>query len=67
MEKQLFNGVNWQYCKNLNDINDAIVNQDKDWDGLKDADDIISITYDSNHSSYVVFWKHYIESEAQDD
>lgn len=60
-------GVNWQYCKNLNDINDAIVNQDKDWDGLDDANKIISITYDANHSSYVVFWKHCIESEAAAD
>ncbi len=63
MAKRLYVGVNWQYCRNLNDINKAIANHDKDWEGLNDADDIISITYDANHSSFVVFWKQCIESE----
>ena len=46
----------WQYCKNLNDINHAIDEQNNDWEDLKSAEQIISITYDSNHNAYVVFW-----------
>lgn len=49
--------VNWQYCKNLNDIDEAIKNRDENWEGLTSADDIISITYNPNHGCYVVFWK----------
>ena len=49
--------VNWQYCTDLNDINEAIKAKDKYWEGLTSANDIISITYDSNHGCYVVFWK----------
>lgn len=48
--------VNWQYCKDLNDINEAIKNQDEDWEGLIDASQIISITYNIRHECYVVFW-----------
>ena len=48
--------VNWQYCKNLNDINYAIKNNDDNWDGLKSAEQIISITFDTNHGCYVVIW-----------
>ena len=48
--------VMWQYCKDLNDINDAILTEDENWEGLKSADQIISITWDSNHGLYVVFW-----------
>ena len=54
MERYL---VGWQYCKNLNDINTAINEKDENWEGLTDAKQIISITYDSNHGSYVVFWR----------
>ena len=49
--------VNWQYCKDLNDINEAIKNRDEDWEGLTSADYIISITYNPSHGCYVVFWK----------
>lgn len=49
--------VNWQYCKDLNDINEAIETKDENWKGLISADDIISITYDTNQGCYVVFWK----------
>jgi len=57
-------GVNWQYVHNLNEINEGIESPDDDydWEGLKDANDIISITYDSNHGCYVVFWKCPVES-----
>ena len=60
---RFFTGVNWQYCKNPNDINDAITNPNKDWGGLSDAHDIISITYDSNQGCYAVFWRCCVESE----
>lgn len=49
--------VMWQYCKNPNDINDAIMDSDPDWEGLESAEQIISITYDTNYGCYVVFWK----------
>ena len=55
--------VNWQYCHDLNDINEAIKNRDEDWESLTSADDIISITYDPNQGCYVVFWK--MESEDE--
>ena len=55
--------ISWLYCKNLNEINEAIKdNQNENWYGIT-ADNIISITYDTNHACYVVFWKCY-ESEA---
>lgn len=53
--------VNWQYCLSPNDINDAIKNNDDNWEGFTSAEQIINITYDSRHSCYVVFWK--MESE----
>lgn len=49
--------VNWQYCKNLNDIDNAIIYGNEDWKGLTSADDIISITYNPNHGCYVVLWR----------
>ena len=49
--------VMWQYCNDPNDINDAILRDNEDWEGLTDASQIISITYDTNHGCYVVFWK----------
>lgn len=49
--------INWQYCKNLNDINRAIKERDENWEGLESAEQIISITWDSNQGCYVVFWK----------
>ncbi len=49
------NFINWQYCNNLNEINEAIKTKDKNWEGLTSADDIISITYDGG--CYVVIWR----------
>lgn len=49
--------VNWQYCNDPNDINEAIKTKDEDWEGLTSANDIISITYDPNHGCYVIFWR----------
>ena len=48
--------VNWKYCKDLNDINQAIMSHDPNWEGLNSAEQIISITFDTNHMCYVVFW-----------
>lgn len=50
--------INWQYCKNLNDINTAILKNDDDWVGLTSADQIISITYNTDHMCYVVIWRY---------
>ena len=49
--------INWQYCNDLNDINEAISTQDPDWEGLRSAKDIISITYNTDHGCYVVIWR----------
>ena len=50
----------WQYCKDPNDINDAILGnlygRETDWEGLESAEQIKSITWDSHHGCYVVFW-----------
>lgn len=54
----------WQYCKDPNDINEAIQNSDDNWEGLTSAEQIIGITYDTNHGCYVVFWE--VEHETQD-
>lgn len=54
---RLYTGVNWNYCKDLNDINNAIANPNEDCEGLNDANDIISITFDASHGCYVVFWR----------
>lgn len=48
--------INWQYCRDPNDINKAIKEKDPNWEGLHTALDIISITYDTNHGCYAVFW-----------
>ncbi len=49
--------IAWQYCKDLNDINEAIKNSDYNWEDLTLAEQILSITYDINHNCYVVFWE----------
>ena len=46
----------WQYCKDLNDIEEAIKNKDENWEGLESLRQIISITFDTNHNCYVVIW-----------
>lgn len=50
--------VNWQYVKDPNEINSAI--EEKKWEGLNDASQIISVAYDHNHGCYVVFWRVFI-------
>ena len=56
MMKLKMKGLNWQYAKDLNEINEAIRAHDENWEGLTNAEQIKSITYDSNHGCYVVFW-----------
>lgn len=55
----------WQYCRDLNDINKAIKERDEDWEGLESPHQIISITYDTNHGCYVVFWIDYRENRNE--
>ena len=50
--------ISWQYCKDPNEINNAILNADSNWDGIT-AENIISITWDGNHGCYAVFWRIY--------
>lgn len=50
-------GVNWQYVKDPNEINEAIASNDENFEGLKSSFQIINITYDTNHGCYVVFWR----------
>ena len=45
-----------RHCNDLNDINTAILNNYRGWEGLHTAEDIISITYNSNRDYYVVSW-----------
>lgn len=47
--------VNWQYCKSLNEINQAILSSDEEWLGLNDARQIISIAPEAN--GYLVVWR----------
>ena len=54
----------WQYCKSPNDINKAIKEHDENWEGLQSLNQIISITYDTNHGCYVVFW--IVDEEAEE-
>lgn len=56
MMKLKMKGLNWQYAKDPNEINEAIRTHDENWEGLTNAEQIKSITYDSNHGCYVVFW-----------
>ncbi len=49
--------INWQYFRDPNDVNDAIISHDENWEGLESAEQILSITYDTNHGCYVVFWR----------
>ena len=46
--------VNWQYCKNLNEINRAILSRDEEWLGLNDASQIISVCPEAG--GYLVVW-----------
>ena len=49
--------IMWQYCHDPNAINKAMNEHDENWEGLTSVEQIISITYDTNHGCYVVFWR----------
>lgn len=49
--------IRWNYCKDPNEINEAITWGDVNWTGFTSAEQIVSITFDMNHMCYVVFWK----------
>ena len=42
------NLIMWQYTNDPNDINEALMNYDENWEDLRN---------DTNHGCYVVFWK----------
>lgn len=49
--------INWNWCNDPNDINEAIKSRDENWEGLTSTEQIISISYDARHGNYVVFWR----------
>ena len=49
--------VQWQYCKDPNQINDVLLHGNENWDGLISVDQIISISWNANQGCYEVFWK----------
>ena len=59
--------LSWQYCWDLNDIQKAVDTHDPEWQGLVSLQQIISITFDTNHGCYVVFWIAYEFKEADDE
>lgn len=52
-------------CRDPNDINKAIISQDKEWKGLTDASQIISITFDGKTGYYAVFWRVEVDCEQK--
>ena len=48
--------LNWQCCKDLDEIYTAIAEQDELWYGLKSTKQIIDIAYDTSQNCYVVSW-----------
>lgn len=48
--------IMWQYTNDPNDINTAILEKDSNWEGIT-SENIISITFDTSHMCYVVFWR----------
>ena len=58
-------GINWMCFKDPNDLNKAIKNQE--WEGLTNANSIISITYNARHDLYVAFWRYLIPKEEGED
>ena len=61
LEEHEMERLRWQYCKDPNDIQKAVDTKDPDWEGLESLHQIISITWDTNHMCYVVFWITYVE------
>ena len=49
--------ISWQYCNDPNKINEAIKKEDENWEGLRSAEQIISISWNPNQGCYEVFWR----------
>lgn len=49
--------LQWNYCRNLEDINEAILERHTDWNGLTSAEQIVSITWVERLDCYCVVWK----------
>lgn len=52
--------VHWQWIGNPDTINKVLYDPDAysyTFEGLKSADQIITITYDPRHEEYIVFWR----------
>ena len=43
--------------ESIDALNEAILSQDEAWEGLKTAEQIISINWDHEASMYIVFWR----------
>lgn len=51
------NQINWQFCKDPNEINDVLSKGgDYNWEGFTDVSQIINIIYHPEHRCYMVFW-----------
>lgn len=48
--------LEWRYAKDLDEINKAILKEDKNWYGLKSSDQIISIKREGDQ--YLVIWNY---------
>lgn len=46
----------WQTCRDLNDINEAILSKDPDWEGLTYAAQITSVIWNQAEGVWYVFW-----------
>lgn len=43
--------------ESIDALNEAILSQDEAWEGLKTAEQIISINWNDEASMYIVFWR----------
>lgn len=60
--------INWQYFKQLNDINTYIQDsRNSDPSDLKSADQITSITWSERAGSFIVFWNYDKPDDRKDD
>ena len=68
VKEQLPNGdlisrtFGWQYIKNLNEINEVLNMTEEErsnigLDGIRGINDLVSVTYDTNHGCYLAIWK----------
>ena len=60
----------WQYLKDLNELNEVLEMTEEErsnmgLDGITGMDDLVSVTYDTNHGCYVAIWKCRNKSEKK--